>query len=340
MGSDDKLGMVKRTLKMLTQELRDGDTVAIATYAGSTKIVLEPTSVNQPGTIISALSRLTSGGGTAMDSGITLAYQLADSAYISGAVNRVIVCSDGDANVGRTNPAELTSTIQGYAERGVTLTTLGYGAGNYNDTMMERLANDGDGNYYYIDSIRESRRLFVDQLSSTMEVIAKDVKIQVDWSSDHVRAYRLIGYENRDIADRDFRDDKVDAGEIGAGHQVTALYEVQFERGVPAAGDIATVRIRNKAPGPDAPATERSYPLASSAFRSSFGEGSDDVRIAIAAASFAEILRGSPHTQELSLRQVAEMARGAARAEIPDDIELISLIERAAELKGDAIAAR
>lgn len=340
MSSDDKLGMVKSTLRMLTEELRDGDTVAIATYAGSTRVVLEPTSANDANTIIGALTSLTSGGGTAMDSGVNLAYQLADSAFISGAVNRVIVCSDGDANIGRNSPAALSSTIKGYAQKGITLTTLGFGTGNYNDTMMEQLANDGDGNYFYIDSMKESRRIFVDRLSSTLEVIAKDVKIQVDWNPEHVRAYRLIGYENRDVADRDFRNDKVDAGEIGAGHQVTALYEVQFEDGIPSVNDIATVRIRNKAPGPDAPAAERSYSLDSTAFRPTFGESSDDLRMAIASASFAEILRGSPHTHELTLGEVADMVRRAQRVEFPEDKELLRLVERAAELKGAPVAIR
>ncbi|MFT7519536.1 MAG: Mg-chelatase subunit ChlD, partial [Kiritimatiellia bacterium] len=184
MQSRDKMGMVKDSLKMLTQELEDGDTVAIATYAGATKIVLNPTPMSRKADIIRALDGLTAGGSTAMGAGIDLAYGLADASYRDGSVNRVIVCSDGDANVGQISHAQLSNKIKGYANKGITLTTIGFGNGNYNDTMMERLANDGDGNYFYIDSLKESRRIFIDKLSSTLEVIAKDVKIQVEWNNE------------------------------------------------------------------------------------------------------------------------------------------------------------
>ncbi len=337
MSSADKIGYVKRSLRMLTEELSDGDTVAIATYAGATKVVLEPTPMSRKGEILRSLDRLTAGGSTAMSSGIDLAYGLADAAYVSGAVNRVIVCSDGDANVGRTSHQEMSQRSRGYAEKGVTLTTLGFGAGNYNDTLMERIANDGDGSYHYIDTMDEARRLFVDELTSSMEVIAKDVKIQVDWNPDAVHAYRLVGYENRDIADRDFRNDEVDAGEIGAGHQVTALFEVVLQDAP--RGEVATVRVRNKAPGPDAPAVERAYRLDSDSFRSTFREGSADTRIAVASATFAEILRGSSYVSELSLGEVASMARDARRVEYEQDAELVRLIERAAELRGESAVA-
>jgi len=295
--------------------------------------VLEPTPISRRQEIIRSLDRLTAGGSTAMSSGIDLAYRLADATYVPGTVNRVFVCSDGDANVGSTSHEQISSQIRGYAEKGITLTTLGFGSGNYKDTMMERLANDGDGNYYYIDSEMEARRVLVDKLTGTLEVIAKDVKIQVDWNPAAVIAYRLIGYENRDVADRDFRNDKVDAGEIGAGHQVTAIYEVAL-RDDPT-GNIATVRVRNKAPGPDTPAVERSFELPVSALKDRFDEGSDQFRIAFAAASFAEVLRGSPHLNEVTLRDVERIARGAQRPEYPEDAELVRLIGRAADLRGE-----
>ncbi|MCO4744976.1 MAG: VWA domain-containing protein [Proteobacteria bacterium] len=333
MQSSDKIGLLKKTLKMLTEELEDGDTVAIATYAGRTDVVLAPTPMSQSGEIMRALDRLTAGGSTAMGAGIDLAYGLADKSLVEGAVNRVIVCSDGDANVGQTSHEALSATIRGYAEKGVTLTTVGFGTGNYQDTMMERLANDGDGNYYYIDSEREARRVFVEKLTGTLEVIAKDVKIQVDWDPEDVLAYRLIGYENREVADRDFRNDKVDAGEIGAGHQVTALYEVALRDHVE--GSIATVRVRNKAPGPDAPAVERSFELSSEEIAGTFAATSRQFRIATASAGFAELLRQSPHMQEVGYRDVEAIARGAARAEFPEDKELIELIDRAADLTGE-----
>jgi Ca-activated chloride channel homolog len=333
MQSRDKIGLLKDTLKMLTEELEDGDTVSLVTYAGNTRVVLEPTPISQRADILRALDGLTAGGSTAMGAGIELAYGLAERNLRPGSVNRVIVCSDGDANVGIRSHEQLSSYIAGYAKKGITLTTLGFGNGNYKDTMMERLANDGDGNYYYIDSLQESRRLFVDKLSGTLEVIAKDVKIQVDWNADAVIAYRLVGYENRDVADRDFRNDAVDAGEIGAGHQVTAIYEVALKDDP--TGGLGTVRIRNKAPGPDSPATERAYALPVSAVHASLGETSRQFRIQVAATAFAEILRGSPHLQEFSLRRTAALAREAARAEYPEDAELVELVERAAQLKGE-----
>ncbi|MFT7519957.1 MAG: Ca-activated chloride channel family protein, partial [Kiritimatiellia bacterium] len=333
MQSRDKIGMLKDSLKMLTNELQDGDTVAIATYAGATKVVLRPTPMSRKSDIIRALDGLNAGGSTAMGAGIDLAYGLADSSYRDGAVNRVIVCSDGDANVGQTSHSALSTKIEGYANKGITLTTIGFGNGNYNDTMMERLANEGDGNYFYIDSLKESRRIFIDKLSSTLEVIAKDVKIQVDWNKDAVIAYRLIGYENRDVADHDFRNDAVDAGEIGAGHQVTALYEVALADDPK--GSLGTVHIRNKAPGPDAPAVERSYDLSASAIQTSFAASSAQLRLQVASVGFAEILRGSPHMNEISLHFVADIARGAQRVEYDEDRELVKLIERASQLKGE-----
>jgi len=338
MRSPDKLDLVKKSLIMLTGALQDGDTVAIATYAGNTSIVLEPTSATSKKTIEGALQRLTAGGSTAMSSGIDLAYRLADASYAEGSVNRVIVCSDGDANVGPSSHEALSKQIHGYAEKGITLTTLGFGNGNFKDTMMEQLADDGDGNYYYIDSQIEARRVLVDKMTSTMEVIAKDVKIQVDWDPSQVIAYRLIGYENRDIADKDFRNDQVDAGEIGSGHQVTALYEVALADHP--TGRLATVRVRNKAPGPDSPAVERSFTLAASAIKDSFGEGSDPFRLAVAAGGFAEILRDSPYMQEVSLRDVEAVARGAQRPEYPEDAELVDLIDRASKLKGEGTYSR
>ena len=338
MQSRDKIGMLKDTLRMLTNELEDGDTVALVTYAGATKVVLSPTPISQRAKILGALDGLTAGGSTAMGAGIELAYAQAEAAYRPGAVNRVIVASDGDANVGVTSHTQLSKFIAGKAQKGITLTTLGFGNGNYKDTMMERLANDGDGNYYYIDSLQESRRLFVDQLSSTLEVIAKDVKIQVEWNPDAVLAYRLVGYENRDIADKDFRNDKVDAGEIGAGHQVTALYEVALKDDIQ--GGLGTVRIRNKAPGPDSPAVERRYEVPTSVMVGRFGDASPQFRLQTAAAGFAEILRGSPYMNEIQLRDVAAIARAAKRVEYNEDSELVELIERASRLKGEAAVSR
>jgi Ca-activated chloride channel family protein len=232
MSSHDKLGLAQRSLHELVENLSPTDTVALGTYAGSVREVLAPTPISRNrDRIHDAIDALSAGGGTGMSSGVELAYQMASEAMVQGHENRVIVLSDGDANIGRTSHEEILRTIKRYAEEGITLSTIGFGMGNYKDTMMEQLADQGDGNYAYIDSIDEARRVFGEDLEATLRVIARDVKIQVEFNPEAVIAYRLIGYENRDIADRDFRNDAVDAGEIGAGHTVTALYDVVLADG-------------------------------------------------------------------------------------------------------------
>ena len=229
-----------------------------------------------------------------MASGIELVYKQAMGAYVPGAENRVLVLSDGDANVGATSHEEILNTIAGYAKKGITLSTLGFGEGNYKDTMMEQLADKGDGNYTYVDGFSEAKRVFGTQLAGTMEVIARDVKIQVDFDPNAVMAYRLIGYENRDIADKDFRNDKVDAGEIGSGHTVTALYDVVLRDRALANKDnpLATVRLRAKKPGPDSASKEWATSMTARQVHSELADTSPDFRIAVGAASFSEVLRG------------------------------------------------
>ena len=333
MQSEDKIGLVKHTLAMLTRELRDGDTVSIVAYAGSAGLVLPPTPMSRRDEVLSALHRLRAGGSTAMGAGLDLAYQLADQTFHDGAVNRVIVLSDGDANVGVTDPAELTRRIRRYAAKGITLTTAGFGSGSYNDHAMEQLANDGDGQYVYIDSEQEARRVFVDHLTSTLEVIAKDVKIQVAFDPAAVAAYRLVGYDNRAIADADFRNDAVDAGEVGSGHRVTALYEVALRPGDH--DHLATVQVRAKAPGPDAPAVEWRWPVQARQMRRSIEETSSDFRIALAAAALAEALRNSPHLHGHGYDQIGAIARGALRPEYPEDLELLEMIRLAQRARTD-----
>ena len=245
MRSRDKIGLLKRSLRFLVDQLEQGDTVALCTYAGSVRKVLDPTGMQRRDEIHAAIEALDAGGSTAMASGLELAYKLAYANIEGEAVNRVIVCSDGDANVGRTEHGPMLKSIRHYAEEGVTLSTIGFGMGNYKDHRMEQLADKGNGNYYYIDTFSEAKKVFGKQLMGTLQVIAKDVKIQVDFDSGLVEKYRLVGYENRDIADRDFRDDRVDAGEIGAGHTVTALYELELAE---PRSRFCTVRIRWKKP--------------------------------------------------------------------------------------------
>jgi Ca-activated chloride channel family protein len=336
MSSADKLGMAKKALHMMVDQLREDDTVALATYAGRTARVLEPTTALNKREIHAAIENLSAGGSTAMSSGIDIAYDMAAQSFQEGHENRVVVLSDGDANVGRTSWDDMLSQIKGHADRGITLSTIGLGTGNYRDTLMEQLANKGDGNNFYIDSQAQAQRVFVEELPGTMVTIARDVKIQVEFHPESVKAYRLIGYENRAIADRDFRNDRVDAGEIGANHNVTALYEVILADNYDS--ELATVRMRWEAPGADKAASERAYVFPEQALRESTALTSKDTRIAYAAGTFAEILRGSPHVSELDLDSLMAFTKDSLRSGEKDDLELLSLMKQARALGAGAQA--
>jgi Ca-activated chloride channel family protein len=336
MQSPDKLPLAKRALRMLVDNLRDGDTVALVTYAGGVKLVLGPTGMEKKAAIHQAIEDLTAGGSTAMASGIQLAYQQAEKTLSSDSESRVLILSDGDANVGETSQQDIMSLIAGKVKEGVTCTTLGFGMGNYKDELMEQFANKGNGNHYYVDSLFEARRIFQEQLGGTLEVIAKDVKLQVEFDPDQVKAYRLVGYENRDIADVDFRNDKVDAGEIGAGHTVTALYEVELR---PNAGEgFATVRLRAKKPKGET-ATERAFRFSGAQLASSFDKASRDFQFATAVMGAAEIFRQSPHAKDWSYDLVMEIARRASPKENSERQEFLSLLQ-IAKSTVNAVAAR
>ncbi len=326
MQSSDKLDLAKRSLRILVDNLADQDTVALVTYAGSTRVVLAPTGLDKKQEILDAIEDLTAGGSTAMSSGIELAY---DQAVKGG---RVIVLSDGDANVGDTSHEQILASIAGKVKDGVTLSTIGFGMGNYKDTMMEQLADKGNGNNFYIDSLSQAKRVFQEQLGSTLEVVAKDVKLQVDFDPNVVGRYRLVGYENRDIADQDFRVDTVDAGEIGAGHQVTALYEI--ERLAGKTGDACTVHVRAKAPDGD---TAKETIYQPSAAASQFASAPEDLRFAFAVAAFADVLRGSEDAEHWSLAEIRSIAAGAASGDA-DRNELVALIDKAIALGGTPTA--
>ncbi|WP_437958830.1 von Willebrand factor type A domain-containing protein [Sorangium sp. So ce119] len=344
MQSPDKIELAKKSLRMLTESLKPGDTVALCTYAGSVREVLAPTGVESKGKILAAIADLAAGGSTAMASGIDLAYDLAERTLVKGHVNRVVVLSDGDANVGPTSHDEILKTIKRARDKGITLSTIGFGQGNYKDLMMEQLANQGDGNYAYIDSEAQARRVFSEQVGGMLQVIARDVKIQVEFDPELVKTYRLIGYENRNVADRDFRNDKVDAGEIGAGHSVTALYDVELK---PAAlrGGGATpvvVRLRHKAPLGSNAAEETVVRMAPGAIAPTFDAAPADLRFASAVAGFSEILRHSPHARSWRLSDVEKIARGAASSK-GDQQEFIGVVRRAGALAGgrtDAVVAK
>ncbi len=301
MSRPDRLPLAKEALGLLVGELGPKDSVGLVTYAGATSVVLPATQVTQQNraTILGAIAGLRNGGGTAMASGMELAYREATKALGGTGSSRVIVLSDGDANIGRTSHDEMLQSIKGYVSEGVTMSTVGFGTGNYRDHLMEQLADAGNGNYSYVGSLKDAKKIFVDDLTGTLQVIAKDTKIQVEMNKDVVSSYRLIGYENRDIADRDFRNDKVDAGEIGAGHTVTALYEVQLKDNNVTA-DIATVRVRYQQPR-GSKASEVSARFPASAMKQSVTSMSDDGRFATGVALAAEVLRHSEHMARLGL---------------------------------------
>jgi Ca-activated chloride channel homolog len=329
MSADDKLGLAKKSLHLLTDNLSEKDAVSLVTYAGDSRVVLPMTSIDHKDRIHKAIDELRSGGSTAMGSGIDLAYEQAATWIRPNAISRVIVLSDGDANVGAHSHDEMLRIIADRAEQGVTLSTMGLGMGNYKDTMMEQLADKGNGNAYYLDSFEAAKRVFSEQLTATLEVAAKDVKLQVEFDPTQVSRYRLLGYENRDVADKDFRTDSVDGGEVGWGHQVTAMYEIELTdtaKARPAA--LGMVRIRHKQPEGKT-ATEAAFAMAS-APAASFAAASSDLRFAFAVASFADVLRGGNDTSLDDIRAHAVAAAGDDK----DRIELVSLIDRARQLRG------
>ena len=319
MQDDDKLPLLKRALRLLTEQLSARDRVAMVVYAGNSGIVLEPTPGDQRGRILAALERLEAGGSTNGAGGITQAYQLARTAFTTEAVNRVVLATDGDFNVGVTNFQALLDIAKRERTSGIALTTLGFGTGNYNDELLEQLADAGDGNYAYVDSLAEARKVLVKELSATLVTIAKDVKLQIEFNPQQVLEYRLIGYQNRVLARADFNNDAVDAGEIGAGHRVTALYEI-----VPVGGQASVDSLRYAAavPQPKGPRSELAY------LRLRYKEpkgkrsrllevpiqarpaaaASVDFKFAASVAAFGELLRGGKYQGEFGYAQVAALA--------------------------------
>ena len=354
-GSMDRregLPLVKSTLKLLVDQLRDQDRVSLVVYAGESRVVLEPTSGRDKAKIRTAIDQLTAGGSTAGASGIQLAYQMAQQGFIDQGINRILLATDGDFNVGISDFDSLKAMAAEKRKSGVSLTTLGFGVDNYNEHLMEQLADAGDGNYAYIDNLREARKVLVDQLSSTLAVVAKDVKLQVEFNPAQVSEYRLLGYENRALKREDFSNDKVDAGEIGAGHTVTALYEIvpAGERGwleplryAPAKapqqggkqGELAMLRVRYKAPqGGSSRLIERPISAQQPA---SLSAASPDLRFAAAVAAFSQQLKDGRYTGNFSLSDTAKLARGA-KGEDPYGLrgEFVQLVELAQSLQTQA----
>ena len=331
MDEPDKLPLAKQALRILTEHLGAHDTVALVTYAGDSRVILPRTSVDHRDRILAAIDHLAPGGSTAMAHGLDTAYEIAAENLKPGTVSRVIVCTDGDGNVGPHSSEEILKIIESRAKAGVTLSTIGFGMGNYKDTVMEQLADKGNGNNYYIDSPAMAERLFGEQLTSTIEVAAKDVKLQVDFDPDVVTRYRLIGYENRDVADKDFRNDRVGGGQVGWGHQVTALYEVELARHD---RPLGTLRIRHKAPEGEA-SVEETFAMAAPP-AASMADASPDLRFAFAVAAFADVLRGGTDAQAWSLDQIRSLAADAI-GDARDRRELLGLVDAARKLRAGKV---
>ncbi len=334
MDQDNRLGLVKDSLEILVDELEDDDTVAIVVYSSSSGIVLEPTPVSDRRRIYDAIDSLTPGGSTNLESGLREGYELAARAFRSDGVNRVIIASDGVANAGITDQHALSNYIRDYADEGIQLVTVGYGMGNFNDTLMEQLADNGDGFYAYVDTRMEAERLFEHELTSTLITAAIDAKIQVEFDPEVVDRYRLIGFENRGVRDDDFRNDSVDAGELGAGHQVTAMYEVTLRRGVRLddRGDLGEVFLRWEDPE-TGEVIEIDEDIALRAIAETFGDTAVDFQLATVVTAFGEVLRDNPYADDVNLGNIwVEAGRVADRMDSDQIDELVDLLAIARDL--------
>ena len=330
MEREERLGLVKRSLMLLVDELRPTDEVGVVVYGSNGRVLLEPTDGGETRVIMSAIESLRSGGSTYAEEGLRLAYGMAAGLVKPGRITRVILLSDGVANVGDTGADSILKHIRSQVDEGVTLTTVGFGMGNYNDVLMEQLANDGDGTYHYVDSLTEARRVFVDNLTGTLQNIAKQTKVQMEFNPDVVRSYRLLGYENRRVDDDDFRNDEVDAGEVGAGHSVTALYEMKLHDDVD--GTLGTVFVRHEDPD-SAEVTELSRDFTRRELAAAFEQSLPTFQLTAVVAEYAEILRESYWAQEGSLEVVADEARRLQRL-LPGNMDVAEFANLAAQAHG------
>jgi Ca-activated chloride channel family protein len=334
MARGNRLGLVKQALRLLLNKMREGDRVGIVVYGTNARVITKPLDIEYRDALIDAINKLRSEGSTNAEEGLLFGYKMANKFFRKGHINRVILCSDGVANNGITSAEGILKKVREYAGQDIYLSTVGFGMGNYNDVLMEKLADKGNGNYAYVDSLDEAKRIFAENLTGMLQVIAKDVKIQVDFNPKVVRSYRLLGYENRDVADNKFRDDTVDGGEVGAGHSVTALYEVKLHD--KAKGRVAKVHIRYKDPDSGS-VTEVAREISAKDIKKSFKEASENFRLAAAAAEFAEILRQSYWAKGSKLRDVFDLAMKLAPEfdNRKDVIEFVNLVGKAGQIKGE-----
>ena len=345
MGDQNKLPLVKKTLKLLTEQLRAQDQVTLITYADGEKMVLEPTLGSNKSKILAAIDTLQAGGATAGEQAIQMAYKSAQKSFVKNGINRILLATDGDFNVGITDFDTLKNMVAEKRKSGISLSTFGYGSGNYDEQLMEQLADAGDGNYSYIDNEKEAKKVLQRQLSSTLATVAQDVKIQVEFNPATVKEYRLIGYENRMLKNEDFNNDKVDAGDIGAGHTVTALYEIipVGQKGwlsdsryanQPAseknASEYAFVNLRYKQPG-QSKSILLNQPVKVGS--KALNQASADTRFALAVVAYGQQLRSPEYNGTMQWNDIIELAQSAQK---PDAFglraEFIDLIKKAKKL--------
>ena len=326
MDLEDRLGQVKRSLRELADSIKEGDRIGLVIYGERGKVISGLTSNHNK--ILNAISELKAEGSTNAEEGLILAYKMARENYENGKINRIILCSDGVANVGNTSAEKILEQVRDDAEKGITLTTLGFGMGNYNDVMMEKLANSGDGSYYYIDTEEESHRLFDDGAVQMLYTLASDAKVQVEFNEDTVDRFRLLGYENRRLKEEDFRDDTVDAGEVGAGQTVTALYEVRIKDDAldNSRAEVAEVRIRYKDKR-TGEVDEYHKNVGVSDMDRDFDTASRKFQLTASVAEFAEILKKSYWAEDSTFGDVLAVAEENAKGAI--EKEFIDLVRQA-----------
>ncbi|MDR1649319.1 MAG: VWA domain-containing protein [Synergistaceae bacterium] len=356
MSPSERLPLAKAALKMLAEKMRPEDKISLVTYAGSTAVVLEATPGSEKGKILSAIDRLGAGGSTAGAAGLALAYQQARNAFIEGGINRILLCTDGDFNVGVSEPGKLEAMVKRERESGVTLSVLGFGTDNYNDAMMTKISNVGNGNYSYVDSMSEARKVLGEEMSATLVTVVKDVKAQIEFNPANVIEYRQLGYEKRQLRNEDFNNDAVDAGDIGAGRRVTVLYELTLagkepsvdplryqpssaagEDNVAAAGmkgdELAYLKIRWKAAdGKESAKAE--MPIMEEALSPSFEKSGTGLRFSAAVAAYGQKLRGNPNLAGTEWKQIESWAE-SARGNDPYRAEFAQLLKLAAALSGE-----
>ena len=350
MDEPDKLPLVKKTLRILTEQLRPQDKVTLITYADGEALVLPPTSGDNKDEILRAINKLQAGGSTAGESALKMAYEQAQKAYVKNGINRILLATDGDFNVGVSSTDALKSMVAEKRKSGISLTTLGFGTGNYNEDMMEQIADAGDGNYSYIDNEKEAKKVLQHQLTSTLATVAQDVKIQVEFNPATVKEYRLVGYTNRTLRNEDFNNDKVDAGDIGSGHSVTAIYEIipqgkqgwlnesRYQKAPAASGgknEYAFVKVRYKLPGQS---TSKLIEQAVPAISIPLAQADEDTRLALAAASYAQALRGGEYNGKLdwdAIEQMAKQAKGKDPFGLQE--EFVELVKIAKSLSSNRV---